>query len=204
MKQKPQLKPSNNSDYGQRSSRSGSLVNTPDHKPSHIPVNQLNVALDDVDNSYQIRTPESSNCSSGSGFDTPPSTSPPVPPRIHNPPSYRRQLNTLVIIDTDEQLPPPIPQKPNHSKIIDPFENNHNVNSQKTRNSNTTTTLKSRASPPLLIPPSMINKSVVALNVSFVKIIFIFILSLMLYMFGFYMIFWSELEFYHFYFDCNN
>lgn len=193
-----QLKPSNSSDYGRRSSRSGSLVNTPDHKPLH---NQLLSAQDDADNAYRIRTPESSTSSYGSGFDTPPSTSPPVPPRTYNPPSHRRTSNTLLIIDTDEQLPPPIPQKPNHSKIIDPFDN-HNVNSQK-RNANVT--VKSRATPPLLIPPTMINKpNNVAFNVSPFNQFIIFIFTSMLYLFGFYLVFWSELKYLNLYFDCNN
>lgn len=94
-----------------RSSRSGSLVNTPDHqaKSSTVPIGTL-FSLDDVGESsnYLEARNDSSASNSTCSFDAPPDVLPPaVPPRITNPPPRNNRIATsehLIIIDTDDQV----------------------------------------------------------------------------------------------------
>lgn len=109
------MKPVNNTEYARRSSRSGSLVNTPDHqnyylaaKPG-VPIGTL-FSLDDVGESsnyyLEARNDSSASNSTSNSFDATPDVLPPVPPRITNPPSRSNRIATsehLIIIDTDDQ-----------------------------------------------------------------------------------------------------
>ncbi|XP_055317593.1 DENN domain-containing protein 1B isoform X10 [Sitodiplosis mosellana] len=116
------LKPVNSTE-NRRSSRSGSLVNTPDHqaKSSTIPPGTL-FPLDDVGESspYLEARNDSSASNSTCSFDAPPDVLPPVPPRITNPPPRNNRNATsehLIIIDTDDQVDPaPVPAARNRTK----------------------------------------------------------------------------------------
>lgn len=106
-----QLKPVNSTEYTRRSSRSGSLVNTPDHqlKSSTIPTSAF-FSLNDVGESsnYLEAKNDSSASNSTCSFDAPPDVLPPVPPRLTNPPPSRHNRiassEHLIIIDTDDQV----------------------------------------------------------------------------------------------------
>lgn len=98
-----------------RSSRSGSLVNTPDHQPKRTSVPATPYIFDDdVDSgNYLVAMGDSSTTNSTSSFDATVDMTPdvpPVPPRISNPPRNSRS-EQLIIIDTDDVIdaPPPIP-----------------------------------------------------------------------------------------------
>lgn len=93
-----------------RSSRSGSLVNTPDHQPRqvNVPTGKLFSLGDDDDgceSSNYLEANDSSATNSSCSFDAPPDV-PPVPPRILNPPRSGRIAtgDHLIIIDTDDQV----------------------------------------------------------------------------------------------------
>lgn len=92
-------------EYTRRSSRSGSLVITPDHhvKPS---VSAL-LAVDDAGESsnYLEAINSSSTTNNTCSFDAPPDILPPIPPRITNPPRnmHITTSENLIIIDTDDQ-----------------------------------------------------------------------------------------------------
>lgn len=108
------MKPTHNVDQMKRSSRSGSLVNTPDHQPRRTSVPAMPYIYDDnMDSGYLVAC-DSSTTNSTSSFDAtsdlPPDV-PPVPPRISNPPPRMRTEQQLIIIDTDDMAdaPPPIP-----------------------------------------------------------------------------------------------
>lgn len=99
-------------DQMKRSSRSGSLVNTPDHRKTTI---QAVPPFDDDiggDSGNYLVACDLSTPNSTNSFDTmadiPPDV-PPVPPRILNPPRKSR-TEQLIIIDTDD-IPdvPPVP-----------------------------------------------------------------------------------------------
>lgn len=108
------MKPVNSTEYKRRSSRSGSLVNTPDHQTKHsiVPVGHL-FALDNVgETSGYLEANDSSATNSTCSFDAPPDQVPPVPPRITNPPRNPRLTTSdhLIIIDTDDTTDmPPVP-----------------------------------------------------------------------------------------------
>lgn len=152
-------------EYTRRSSRSGSLVNTPDHqaKSATIPTGTLFSLDDDVGESshYLEARNDSSASNSTCSFDAPPDVLPPVPPRVTNPPPRNNRIATsehLIIIDTDDQIdtapipvarrtktatqsPPPPP--PPHTKALLSnrigFENNfvQNTNSLNLKKNNT-------------------------------------------------------------------
>lgn len=176
-----QLKPVNSMEYARRSSRSGSLVNTPDHqaKASTIPTGTLFSLDDDAgESSYLEARNDSSASNSTCSFDAPPDVLPPVPPRITNPPPRNNRVATsdhLIIIDTDDQIdtapvpaarraktatqsPPPPP--PPHTKALlnnrIGFENNfvQNTNSLNLKKNNTVVNRsESLIEPPPKPPP---------------------------------------------------
>lgn len=92
-------------EHKRRSSRSGSLVNTPNHQPKqmNVPVGTL-FSLDDAgETSSYLEANDSSATNSTCSFDAPPDV-PPVPPRITNPPPRNTRIadsEHLIIIDTD-------------------------------------------------------------------------------------------------------
>lgn len=89
-------------EHKRRSSRSGSLVNTPDNQPKqmNIPDGTL-FSLDDADEgSNYLETNDSSATNSTCSFDTPPY----VPPRITNPPPRNARIAArehLIIVDSN-------------------------------------------------------------------------------------------------------
>lgn len=151
-----QLKPVNSNEYGRRSSRSGSMVNTPDHKiASNVPIGTL-CLLDDVDehtiltatsidDSYTIRMSPSNSSSS---FDTPPDTLPPVPPRILK----HKKHSILDTTSLSSSIAPPsmLTQSSPMS-----FENNF-VHSDSLKNVSKSIA-SMRTTPPLLLPPPLQN-----------------------------------------------
>lgn len=142
------MKPVNSLEHKRRSSRSGSLVNTPDH---HQPVQSSNVPVDKLfsfddssgETSNYLEANDSSATNSSSSFDAPPDV-PPVPPRISNPPPRNNRTATsehLIIIDTDDNMDvAPIPGiRTKASKMQMPM----------TIINNTTTTAATKAKPPI-------------------------------------------------------
>lgn len=102
-------------EHKRRSSRSGSLVNTPDHQAMQqvdVPVGKL-FSFDDSsgETSNYLEANDSSATNSSCSFDAPPIDMPPmVPPRITNPlPRNHRTATSehLIIIDTDTVTPIP-------------------------------------------------------------------------------------------------
>lgn len=96
-------------EHNRRSSRSGSLVNTPDHQPiqPNVPVGKL-FSFDDSggETSNYLEANDSSATNSSCSFDAPPDV-PPVPPRITNPPPRNNRTATgehLIIIDADDNM----------------------------------------------------------------------------------------------------
>lgn len=96
-------------EHNRRSSRSGSLINTPDHQPiqAHVPVGKL-FSFDDSsgETSNYLGANDSSATNSSCSFDAPPDA-PPVPPRIVNPPPRNNRSATsehLIIIDADDSI----------------------------------------------------------------------------------------------------
>lgn len=155
-----QLKPVNSNEYGRRSSRSGSMVNLPDHNSivNNVPVGTL-CLLDDVDehtiltataidDSYTIRMSASNSSSS---FDTPPDTLPPVPPRIMKHKKHS-QLDTSL---TSSVAPLPLATLTQPSPMS--FESNF-VHSDSLKIASKTIA-SMRTTPPLLLPPPLKNLS---------------------------------------------
>lgn len=109
------MKPVSSAEHRRRSSRSGSLVNTPEHqtKPAPVPVGTL-FSLGDETGNYLEATNDSSGTNSISSFDALPEVSPPVPPRIFNPPRNAKTASNdhLIIIDTDDNYTEPVPPTP--------------------------------------------------------------------------------------------
>lgn len=95
-------------EHKRRSSRSGSLVNTPDHqlKKITVPVGKLFSFDDSGGSSNYLEANDSSATNSSCSFDAPPDV-PPVPPRITNPPPRNTQTAAsehLIIIDMDVNM----------------------------------------------------------------------------------------------------
>lgn len=104
----------NSTEHKRRSSRSGSLVNTPDHQSKQMTAsNGPLFSLDDsgeTSNYLEVSDSSATN-SSCCSFDVSPHV-PPVPPRITNPPPRNtRMTEHLIIIDTDDaaSIDAPIP-----------------------------------------------------------------------------------------------
>lgn len=95
-------------EHKRRSSRSGSLVNTPDHQPKQmtVPVGKLFSFDDSGETSNYLEANDSSATNSSCSFDAPPDV-PPVPPRVTNPPPRNTRMATgerLIIIDMDVNI----------------------------------------------------------------------------------------------------
>lgn len=102
------MKPVNSLEHNRRSSRSGSLINTPDHQPmqSNVPVGKLCSFDDSSGETSNYLEANDSSATSSCSFDALPDA-PPVPPRITNPPSRNNRTAAsehLIIIDTDEHV----------------------------------------------------------------------------------------------------
>lgn len=169
-----QLKPVNSVEYTRRSSRSGSLVSTPDHQPKNasVPVGTLFLLDDLIEPSMNdSETKDISASNSLSNFDTPPDTLPPIPPRLSNPPRNSRKEQLVIFDEDDSNAAPPIPvarSKPKShqaasasmSPIISSpqsfaqcrmlFENNFVQN-----NTNTFNAMQKSVTPPLIEPPTL-------------------------------------------------
>lgn len=121
------MKPVNSTDY-RRSSRSGSLVHTPDHqaKPSNVRAETMFYLGGERESSNYLDpiANESSTTNSSNSFDAPPDALPPIPPRILNPPRNSRIANDhLIIIDTDDvtdTVPVPVPVARMKTKSMTP------------------------------------------------------------------------------------
>ncbi|XP_031630158.1 uncharacterized protein LOC116345160 isoform X2 [Contarinia nasturtii] len=171
------LKPVNSTEYTRRSSRSGSLVNTPDHQHYNLTTKpNVPVGSDDVGESsnyyLEARNDSSASNSTSNSFDVPPDVLPPVPPRITNPPPRSNRIATsehLIIIDTDDHTdaaPVPVARtktksatvaaavntssSQSHANYRIGFENNfvQNINSLNLQNKNNVNRSTSLIEPP--------------------------------------------------------
>lgn len=151
-----QLKPNNSLGHPPvRPNRSGSLIPTPSQlmvRDRDIPIGTLCV-FDDADEATE-QSFETSPTHSSMSFDSPPEATPPVPPRILNPPPSRQARAT-----TNTMTPPPRPL-PHKSRSDSAgsvtssmsFENNF-VNNDALRITNNRT--MARAAPLPIPPPSV-------------------------------------------------